>query len=276
MKLQIFRRSFFLLILAVFPVISFGQTNAIDSPQIQNVISRSYSARIGSTLVYNALRQISGAQATFQATAGNGNYASTIKELADLNLIDGILGNGMKYGYYFVVSATESSLNSPPFFKVTATPSRYPKTGVRSYYLDSTGEIRGADKNGATATVNDPVIIICENSETEAIQTLRAIYGAEVTYQSNSGFGNFGTLQNLSSNGLIDSSTATGGRCGYNFAVTTVDRSPNSPPSFYINAVPQQYPSTGRRSFYVDESGVVRGADRNGQPAGADDSPIQD
>lgn len=274
MKLQIFRQSIIVLILAIFPVISFGQTEA-DAPQTQNLISKSYLTRINNTLIYNVLRQINSAQGTFQATDGNGNYAFTLRELAESSLIDRVLGNNTRYGYYFVMSTTEQTSNSPAFFMITATPRRYPKTGVLSYYLDSTGEIRGADKNGAIATVNDPVILTCGNNETESIQTLRIIHSAEITYQSTVGFVSFGTLQNLYLSGLIDSSTAAGSRCGYNFTVTTADNPPQTPPSFHITAVPQQYPISGRRSFYIDETGVIRAADRNGQPADADDLPIQ-
>ena len=43
---------------------------------------------------------------------------------------------------------------------------------------------------------------------------------------------------------------------------------------FEATATPKNYGKTGRRSFLVGEDGVVRGADHKGQPATADDPPI--
>ena len=274
MTKQIFGRLIIgLITFGVFAMPSFAQIK--NEPQTQSAIPPSLRTRSNETLVYNALRQILGAQATYNATIGGGNFTASLRELADLEYIDQILGNGEKYGYYFSVTAINGSPNNPAFFTVTATPRRYPRTGRRSFYIDNFGTIRGADKNGAVATVNDPVIIICGNNETEAIQSLRNLLGAEFTYQSILGTGNFGTLQELHSSGLIDSSTARGDRCGYHFVVVTTNGSPNNQARFFITAVPNQYGITGRRSFYIDEIGVIRGADRNGQPADADDPPIE-
>ena len=268
MTKQIFGRLIIgLITFGVFAMPSFAQIK--NEPQTQSAIPPSLRTRSNETLVYNALRQILGAQATYNSTTRSGNYAITLQELADLGFIDQVLSSGEKYGYYFSLTAT------PAFFTVTATPRRYPRTGRRSFYIDNFGTIRGADKNGAVATVNDPVIIICGNNETEAIQSLRNLLGAEFTYQSILGTGNFGTLQELHSSGLIDSSTARGDRCGYHFVVVTTNGSPNNQARFFITAVPNQYGITGRRSFYIDEIGVIRGADRNGQPADADDPPIE-
>jgi len=262
----------FLIAVCVFAVSSFGQTKS--KPPTQSAIPKS-SAEDNETLIYNALRQIHAAQATYNATTGNGSYALTLQELADLEFIDQILGRGEKYGYYFWVAATPTKNNKPSFFTATATPSQYPKTGRRSFYIDSNGVVRGADKNGAIATVNDPFFIICGDNESEIIQSLRTLHSAEITYQATAGAGNFGTFQNLQSHGLIDSLTAQGNRCGYRFTVIKKNGFSNNSASFYIAAVPQKYPVTGRRSFRIDHDGVIRGADRKGQPANADDLPIE-
>ena len=261
--------------LITFGVFAMSSAQTKYEPQTQSAIPKSFRARINETLVYNALRQISAAQATYNATSGSGNYAATLQELADLGFIDQVLGSGEKYEYYFSLTATNISPTNPAFFTVTATPSRYPRTGRRSFYIDTSGEIRGADKNGAVATVNDPIIMICGNTETAAIQSLRTLYGAEITYQSSVGTGNFGTLQDLHSNGLIDSATARGDRCGYHFVVVTTNGSPSIQARFFITAVPNQYGVNGRRSFYIDESGIIRGADHNGQPADVNDPPLE-
>ena len=50
---------------------------------------------------------------------------------------------------------------------------------------------------------------------------------------------------------------------GYKFDVTI------SGTKFEATATPKEYGVTGRLSFFVDESGIVRGADHNGAPANA-------
>lgn len=276
MKPRIFWRLVIVLFLTSFSVIvGLSQTETKDTPQTKSIVPRNYRARINDTFVYNALRQIHSAQTTYNATVGNRNFAFTLQKLANLDFIDQVLGSGAKYGYYFTMSATDGSPSSPAFFMVTAAPSRYPKTYLRSFYLDSTGEIHGADKNGAVATVNDPIILICGDNEMAAIQSVRTIHSAETTYQATVGNGNFGTFQELYLKGLIDSSTARGDRCGYYLTLFYMNGTQSNLPKFYITTVPQQYPVSGRRSFYIDEQGVVRGADHNGQPATADDPPIE-
>jgi hypothetical protein len=56
---------------------------------------------------------------------------------------------------------------------------------------------------------------------------------------------------------------------GYNFEVTV------SGDQFQAVAMPKEYGKTGKRSFFVDKSGVVRGDDHGGAPATAADKPVQ-
>jgi hypothetical protein len=35
----------------------------------------------------------------------------------------------------------------------------YGEMGIRSFYIDTSGIVRGADKNGAPADVNDPPVV---------------------------------------------------------------------------------------------------------------------
>ncbi|HEX8686771.1 MAG TPA: hypothetical protein VF654_09720, partial [Pyrinomonadaceae bacterium] len=44
---------------------------------------------------------------------------------------------------------------------------------------------------------------------------------------------------------------------------------------FEATATPKTYGKTGRRSFYIDEAGKVRAADRKGQPATSDDPAVE-
>jgi hypothetical protein len=80
-------------------------------------------------------------------------------------LIDADLSAGNKYGYairYRIVPAggnlPEEDANQAAKFELAATPIEYGKTGHRSFFLDSGGILRGADKQGGVATSADPRI----------------------------------------------------------------------------------------------------------------------
>ena len=79
------------------------------------------------------------------------------------NLVDADLAAGSKDGYTFryrVVPAagaeTPEDANKKASYEVAATPYDYGKTGRRSFFLDSSGVLRGADKHGVVATTDDP------------------------------------------------------------------------------------------------------------------------
>jgi len=84
------------------------------------------------------------------------------------NLIEQELAAGSKGGYLFVYRVVTSPKpkdakeaageNAEPTYALTATPAEYGKTGKRSFFLDASGELRGGDKQGAEATVEDPKV----------------------------------------------------------------------------------------------------------------------
>jgi len=80
-------------------------------------------------------------------------------------LVDAELFAGIKNGYairYRIVPAggnlSEEDSNQAAKFELAATPIEYGKIGRRSFFLDSGGVLRGADKQGAVATSADPRI----------------------------------------------------------------------------------------------------------------------
>ena len=223
--------------------------------------------------VVRTLVDIHGAQATYQAVNGNGNFGS-LANLYSAGLIGSALATGNKYGYSFVMSVTSNTAGTLSRFNITATPQRYSKTGRRSFYQDETAEVRGGDKNGDLATFADLIIDTCPAAEVCAIQALRTLHGAEYTYQATSGYPNFGSLSQLAGLSLIRASWASGSVSGYNFTVTFVSQTPTVPASFKISAVPQTYGTTGIRSFFIGENGVIHGADKNGLPADENDPPL--
>jgi uncharacterized protein YgiB involved in biofilm formation len=245
------------------------------------VSSRARLTRNERFVIY-ALQTINAAQATFQATGGAGNYG-TLNRLAQENLIDSVLATGYKYGYYFVLTSINRTPTTPARFYVTATPRRYQKDGRLSFYIDETGTLRGADKNGNPATVNDPVIEVftvaspIPENERWAIRNVRTLHSAQITYQATVGNGQFAaTLTDLRDANFINNYLATGTTGGYLFRISRTIGTSTSPATFTIRSVPTLYGTTGIRSFFVDTSGVLRGADKNGAEATANDPPIDE
>ncbi len=115
----------------------------------------------------------------------------------------------------------------------------------------------------SSATKNPPP----EMNEGIAISALQMISSAETTYQSTAGKGKYGTLDQLAEQKLVTMSFFE--KYGYNFEVTA------SGDQFEVVATPREYGKTGKRSFFVDKSGVVRGDDHGGAPATVADKPVQ-
>lgn len=113
------------------------------------------------------------------------------------------------------------------------------------------------------ATKNPPP----EVNEAIAAGILQNIFSAEVAYQSTAGKGSFGTIDNLIEQNLLTKDLFE--KYGYKFEVTA------SGNQFEAVATPREYGTTGKRSFFVDKSGVVRGGDHGGAPATVADNPIQ-
>jgi hypothetical protein len=240
-----------------------------------NVRAQSAFANFNEKLTIRSAQTIAAAQATFIATTGAGDRYGTFAELSAAQLIDPILASGEKYGYLFSLTAIPASPGHAARFQVSAVPRHYPKTGKRSFYLDESGVLRGADRQGAPATADDPFIpLVC--GESGAISVMRTLAAAEFTYAATIGAGNYGDFFDLYQAGLINAYLADAENCGYVFRVATTMFSETNPATFKFWARPQNYPATGIRSFYIDQSGVLRGADHGGGEAAWDDPPVED
>ncbi len=133
---------------------------------------------------------------------------------------------------------------------------------------------------GMIAAIAIPNLLASRRAANEgaAQSSLRTLHAAEATYQATKGAGNFGTLSELAAEGLIDSRLATGTKSGYKFTVELTTNETNYP-GFAVVGVPMTYggvEGTGVRSFYVDETGVIRGGDKFGRPATREDLPLND
>ena len=104
-------------------------------------------------------------------------------------------------------------------------------------------------------------------NESATIGALRKISSAQATYQSTAGGGSYGTMDELVENQLLEMNMAESTYCGYRYELTV------SGDSYEVSATPVS-PSMGTRSFFTNETGVIRGADKRGEAADEDDPPV--
>ena len=121
---------------------------------------------------------------------------------------------------------------------------------------------------GIIAAIAIPNLLASRRAANEGAATaaMRTLYGAEATYQATQGAGDYGTLAQLNTSGLIDTvlAGATSGataKSGYVFAVTVTPRGSAQAALFDATAILSQHGSgltgTGSRSYAVNESGVI-------------------
>lgn len=128
---------------------------------------------------------------------------------------------------------------------------------------------------GIVAAIAIPNLLASRRAANEgsAMSSLRTLASAEMTYQATRGDGKYGTLSDLAANGLIDAKLATGTKNGYNFTVEFTTNESDYP-GFAVVGVPMAYGNTGIRSFYIDETGVIRASNNSGRPSTKMDPPL--
>ena len=148
----------FSLIELLIVVVIIGIIAAIAIP---NLLAARRSANEGSTV--SALRTLHGAQMTYSATYGNGNYAGTVGITGDAvalttlrtpGLVDAVLGSGTKSGYVFVGGRTASSAAVPATFFFSANPtttSGVTQTGARRFGIATEGVMKADTTTLGTA-----------------------------------------------------------------------------------------------------------------------------
>lgn len=102
------------------------------------------------TAAIGNLRTVNGAQTAYHsANANYGTYAQMTG--ATPAFLDGtFLDGAQKQGYTFAAIVLG---NANQNYSATATPITYQTTGVRSFFTDASGVVRGGDLAGADATV---------------------------------------------------------------------------------------------------------------------------
>ena len=128
---------------------------------------------------------------------------------------------------------------------------------------------------GIIAAIAVPNMLAARRSANEgsAISALRTLHGAQSTYQTSIGSGNYaGTngstgdtvgLAALTSAGLIDSVMGTGVKSSYNFSGAITLSSPTTPATFFFSANPVSVSGitqSGTKRFCVTQQGFI-GAD---------------
>jgi len=255
----------------------FSQKRSIKSLDDQAVSpGNSQALSPNEELVVQTMKEIYKVQARYYWA--NGGIFAHLKSLLRERLIDKQLGSGQKYGYDFYAMHVAASTTSPAKMILTAHPSLY-RQGYRSFYMTSDCFIRGADKRGADANENDPVIGEC--TPTIALEwdryialSMRNMVAAQYTYNATSGNGQFGTHDQLIAADMFTRPFWAGDSRAFhqNWTVMTTPGDINQAASFKARSEPRAYRHMGVSSFYSDETGVVRGADHQGGPAGPTDS----
>jgi hypothetical protein len=105
------------------------------------------------------------------------------------------------------------------------------------------------------------------SNEGMARMALSSIARAEQQYRDDKDRGVYGTLDQLIAEGEISKDFLEGH--GYRIELTVTGT------KFEATAVPLEYGTTGLVSFFIDETGIMRGADHGGSPASVADQPAE-
>ncbi len=121
-------------------------------------------------------------------------------------------------------------------------------------------------------------------NEAAAVQSLRVVTTAQVTYDAIYNQGYAPTLMSLgppppgsqataAHADMVDEVLASGIRNGYSFVYVAIDAAGNGKPTaFTVNANPVSPGQTGERYFFVDQTNVIRYA--LGGPANSGSTPV--
>jgi len=110
---------------------------------IPNLLASQRAANEGAAI--SSLRTLHGAQMTYSATSGQGEFSTTLAVLQSVTMIDASLASGTKSGYNFETSANPRTPTEPASFSVGAVPLNtigITRTGSRNFCIRTEGVIR--------------------------------------------------------------------------------------------------------------------------------------
>jgi hypothetical protein len=113
---------------------------------------------------------------------------------------------------------------------------------------------------GISGEANPPPGVQKERAATSVMYT---ILSGESQYKKDKGAGSYATLEQLIAAEMISKEMIE--NSGYRFDITV------SGDNFEVSAVPIEYGKGGKMSYFIDQTGILRGADRNGAAATSSD-----
>src|ERR1044071_462335 len=99
-------------------------------------------------------------------------------------------------------------------------------------------------------------------NEGSALSAMRSIHSAQTTYLNTAGAGEYGSLNDLGNERLVDETLGSGTKAGYTISCPDGNLTVGPPPTFWATAIPADTgfgTRTGNRSFAMAEDGIVRG-----------------
>lgn len=115
---------------------------------------------------------------------------------------------------------------------------------------------------GIASTANPPPMV---TKEREAIGTLWTIANAERQYKEKNKSG-YASLEELMTAELLPKEMLNSKSYKFEIEITA--------DGYAITAVPVEYGKSGKMSYFMDQTGVIRGADHGGNSASASDPPV--
>jgi prepilin-type N-terminal cleavage/methylation domain-containing protein len=114
---------------------------------------------------------------------------------------------------------------------------------------------------GIIAAIAIPNLLASRRAANEgsAQQSLRTMSSAEATYRSTAGNGQYGDVNSMEGQALIDSTLGSGTKSGYSYTTGAVPAA--SATVFTLGATPvttSGVTATGTRDFCIDETGVLK------------------
>lgn len=209
-----------------------------------------------------------------QTLASTNAYRDTVawqakQKLVHLYLSDSVLKNT------FEETRTRSGGSTDPLVRALLTQLEAAETAPASYEATNEGDIVMHEARLPVSLVRTYALTIAVAAkdsqvlmnETMAVYALNRIAGAQLSYKDERNKGRYATLEELFAEELLEKTFLE--NMEYNFELEVMSD------KFEISATPKTYGKTGRRSFFVDNTGTVRGADHKGQPANTDDPAVE-
>jgi hypothetical protein len=139
----------------------------LDIPQLtkqwadEELVAREEGAIANLNTLADAIqkyRRVFGNLPTSLAELGPAPKDQISPEQASLTNVE--LASGKSGGYSFRYRIAPAADGNDTNFELTAIPDEYGKTGKRSFFLDTGGQIHGEDKHGSFASQDDPAIVV--------------------------------------------------------------------------------------------------------------------